>query len=147
MVYTLKQFAAMFHTTEHTVRYYTDIHLLPCQRDKGNRRIFNEESVNWMQGIACLKGCGASIEDIKEYCDLCRLPESRETLYARYQIILRQREQAYKRIEEAKATAAYMDEKVQHYEQILSGLIPDDSNPEHWTEDTRPEKHEGYKHG
>lgn len=141
MTYTLKQFAEMFNTTEHTIRYYTDINLLPCQRDKGNRRIFNEESVNWMQGITCLKGCGASIEDIKEYCDLCRLPESRETLYARYQIILRQREQAYKRIEEAKATAAYMDEKVQHYEQILSGRIPDDSNPEYWTESTRPEKH------
>lgn len=141
MTYTLKQFAEMFHTTEHTIRYYTDINLLPCQRDQGNRRIFNEESVNWMQGIACLKGCGASIADMKEYCDLCRLPESRETLYARYQIILRQREQAYQRIEEAKATAAYMDEKVQHYEQILSGLIPDDSNPEHWTEATRPEKH------
>lgn len=141
MIYTLKQFAEMFHTTEHTIRYYTDINLLPCQRDKGNRRIFNEESVNWMQGIACLKGCGASIEDIKEYCDLCRLPESREILYARYQIILRQREQAYKRIEEAKATAAYMDEKVQHYEQILSGQIPDDSNPDHWTESSRPKNH------
>lgn len=141
MTYTLKQFAEMFHTTEHTLRYYTDINLLPCQRDKGNRRIFNEESVNWMQGISCLKGCGASIEDIKEYCELCRLPESRETLYARYQIILRQREQAYKRIEEAKATAAYMDEKVKHYEQILSGLIPDDSNPEYWTDSSRPKKH------
>ena len=103
--------------------------------------VWSEESVNWMQGITCLKGCGASIEDIKEYCDLCRQPESRETLCARYQIILRQREQAYKRIEEAKATAAYMDEKVQHYQQILSGLIPDDSNPQNWTDDTRPEKH------
>ena len=131
----------MFNTTEHTIRYYTDIGLLPCQRDRGNRRIFNEESVNWMQGITCLKGCGASIEDIKEYCDLCRQPESRETLCARYQIILRQQEQAYKRIEEAKATAAYMDEKVQHYQQILSGLIPDDSNPQNWTDATRPEKH------
>ena len=141
MTYTLRKFAEMFHTTEHTIRYYTDINLLPCQRDQGNRRIFNEESVNWMQGIACLKGCGASIADMKEYCDLCRLPESRETLYARYQIILRQRERAYQRIEEVKATAAYMDEKVQHYEQILSGLLPDDSNPEHWTEATRPEKH------
>ena len=141
MTYTLKQFAEMFHTTEHTLRYYTDINLLPCQRDKGNRRIFNEQSVNWMQGISCLKGCGASIEDIKEYCELCRLPESRETLYARYQIILRQRKQAYKRIEEAKATAAYMDEKVKHYEQILSGLIPDDSNPEYWTDSSRPKKH------
>lgn len=141
MTYTLKQFAEMFHVTEHTIRYYTDINILPCERDKGNRRIFNEESVNWMQGISCLKGCGASIDDIKEYCRLCKLPESKENLEARYQIILRQREQAYKRIEEAKATASYMDDKVQHYEKILSGIIPDDSNPENWTENTRPDKH------
>ena len=141
MTYTLKQFAEMFHTTEHTIRYYTDINILPCERDKGNRRIFNEESVNWMQGISCLKGCGASIDDIKEYCRLCKLPDSRENLEARYQIILRQREQAYKRIDDAKATASYMDDKVQHYEKILSGIITDDSNPENWTEDTRPDKH------
>ena len=141
MTYTLKQYAEMFHVTEHTIRYYTDINILPCKRDKGNRRIFNEESVNWMQGISCLKGCGASIDDIKEYCRLCKLPESRENLEARYQIILSQREQAYKRIDEAKATASYMDDKVQHYEKILSGIIPDDSNPENWTKDTRPDKH------
>lgn len=141
MTYSLKQFAEMFHVTEHTIRYYTDINILPCKRDKRNRRIFNEESVNWMQGISCLKGCGASIYDIKEYCRLCKLPESKENLKARYQIILRQHEQAYKRIEEAKETASYMDEKVQHYEKIMSGIIPDDSNPGNWTENTRPDKH------
>ena len=57
MIYTLKQFAEMFNTTEHTIRYYTDINLLPCQRDKGNRRIFNEESVNWMERLRCIY-CG-----------------------------------------------------------------------------------------
>ncbi len=31
MIYTLKQFAEMFHTTEHTIRYYTDIHILPVR--------------------------------------------------------------------------------------------------------------------
>ena len=72
MYYTIRQLADMFQITEHTVRYYTDIGLLPCQRDGGNRRVFDEESVNWMQGIACLKGCGASIEEIKKYCELCR---------------------------------------------------------------------------
>ena len=47
--------------------------LLPCERDSENRRVFNEESVNWMQGIQCLKGCGASIGNTKEYCRLCLL--------------------------------------------------------------------------
>lgn len=141
MYYTIRQFAEMFETTEHTIRYYTDIGLLPCQRDSGNRRVFDEVSVNWMQGITCLKGCGASIEAIKEYCELCKLPESRETLEARYRIILHQREEAYKRIEEAKATARYMDDKVAHYESILAGEIADDTNPCNWTKENRPERH------
>ncbi|MCU6761549.1 HTH-type transcriptional regulator AdhR [uncultured Roseburia sp.] len=141
MYYTIKQFAKMFHTTEHTIRYYTDINLLPCQRDGGNRRIFDEESINWMQGITCLKGCGASIEDIKEYCNLCRLPEEKENLIARYQIILRSRKQAYKRVEEARKTAKYMDEKVKHYEDILAGAAPDDTNPRSWTAENRPQHH------
>ena len=141
MYYTIKQFSEMFDTTEHTIRYYTDIGLLPCQRDGGNRRVFDEESVNWMQGITCLKGCGASIEDIKEYCRLCHLEENEENLTSRYRIFLKQREEAYKRLEEARKTVAYMDHKVKHYEDILAGLVPDDSNPGKWTEENRPEIH------
>lgn len=64
MRYTIKQMAEMFGVTEHTLRFYTDKGLLPCERDSGNRRVFTEESVNWMQGIQCLKGCGVSLEDI-----------------------------------------------------------------------------------
>ncbi len=138
MYYTIKQMAEMFDVTEHTLRFYTDEGLLPCERDSGNRRVFNEESVNWMQGIKCLKGCGASIEDIREYCRLCLLEESEENLRARYAIICRQRVEAYKRVAEAKATAKYMDDKVAHYEAILAGLAPDDTNPKNWTAENRP---------
>lgn len=141
MYLTIKEFAKKFNVSEHTIRYYTDIGLLPCKRDGGNRRVFDNESENWMQGITCLKGCGASIEDIKEYCRLCLLEENEENLKARYQIILKQREQAHKRVEEAKATAKYMDDKVKHYEDILAGIIPDDSNPRTWTDKTRPNNH------
>ena len=141
MTYTIREFARIFHVTEHTIRYYTDIGLLPCRHGSGNRRIFDEESVNWMQGITCLKGCGASLEIIREYCRLCRLEESEENLKARCQIIQRQREQAYQKLEEAKATVKYMDEKAAHYEKILAGLAPDDTNPGKWTKETRPTDH------
>lgn len=136
MHYTISQFARMFHTTEHTLRYYTDIDLLPCKRDDKDRRIFDEESVRWMQGIACLKCCGASIKDIKEYCRLCRLEESEENLRARYEIILKQREEARLKLAEAAATAEYMDNKVKHYEDILAGRIPDDTSPGNWSQRT-----------
>ncbi len=132
MHYTIKQFANLFHTTEHTIRYYTDIQLLPCQRDEANHRIFDDSSVNWMNGITCLKKCGASLKDIKEYCRLCHLEESEENLKARYQIIKKQQKRAQEKVKEAKATAAYMNQKVKHYEDILSGLLPDDTNPDNW---------------
>ncbi len=141
MTYTIKEFADMFGVSEHTVRYYTDIDLLPCQRVGRNRRVFDEESVNWMQGIICLKGCGASIDEIRKYCDLCRLPESEENLRARYQIILDQREKAFERLEEAKATVDYMNQKVEHYQDIMKGLAEDDTNPGKWTAEKRPERH------
>ena len=51
MTYTVKEFTQMFHVTEHTVRYYTDIGLLPCNRDGGNHRIFDDSAANWMRGI------------------------------------------------------------------------------------------------
>ena len=139
MYYTIKQMAEMFDVTEHTLRFYTDKGLLPCELDGGNRRVFNEESINWMQGIKCLKGCGASIEDIQEYCRLCLLEESAENLRARYAIIAKQRAEAYKRVAEAKATAKYMDEKAAHYEAILAGLAPDDTNSRNWTAENRPQ--------
>ena len=40
MDHTIKQMAEMFDVTEHTLRFYTDKGLLPCQRDSGNRRVF-----------------------------------------------------------------------------------------------------------
>lgn len=39
MEYTLKEFAQMFGTTEHPVRYYTDIGLLPCSPQGVERRV------------------------------------------------------------------------------------------------------------
>ncbi len=141
MKYTIKQFAKKFSVSEHTVRYYTDIGLLPCKRDSGNCRVFDDESANWMQGICCLKGCGASIEDIKEYCRLCLLPESTDNLKSRYNIILKQRDKAYIRLREAQDTVGYMENKVMHYEEILSGVLPDDTNPQKWTESTKPQGH------
>lgn len=132
MTYTVKEFAEMFHTTEHTVRYYTDIGLLPCKRDGGNHRIFDETAVNWMKGITCLKNCGMPMKDIKQYFDLCQLEESEENLLARYRIIAKQHDAAHKKVAEAKATADYIDFKLKHYEEILAGRIPDNTNPANW---------------
>jgi predicted site-specific integrase-resolvase len=81
---------------------------------------------------------GVTEHTLRFYTDKGLLEESEENLRARYAIILKQREEAYKRVEEAKATAKYMDGKVAHYEAILAGLTPDDTNPKNWTAENRP---------
>ena len=58
-----------------------------------------------------------------------------------YRIILKQRSEAYKRLSEAQATVSYIENKVRHYEDILSGALPDDTNPQKWTESTKPQTH------
>ncbi len=127
MTYTVKEISEKMGLTEHTVRFYTDKGLLPCRREKNNRRIFDDESVNWLRTIQCLRKCGISIEDIRSYSALCM--EGNSTLSVRYEFMKSHRELALKRLEEARELVSYMDHKVRHYEDILEGRAPDDTNP------------------
>jgi DNA-binding transcriptional MerR regulator len=61
-MYTVKEIAKLLDMTAHTVRYYTDIGLVPTlKRDKNGNRPFDEESKNWLIGIKNLSGSGMSI--------------------------------------------------------------------------------------
>lgn len=116
-MYHVKELARLAGVTEHTIRFYTDQDLLPCQRDANNRRIFDESAVETLTVIQCLKHCGMSIEAIKRYTDLYKLGDV--SLHDRYQIILEQRELAYQRLQEAQEVVAYMEQKVAYYEQAM----------------------------
>jgi DNA-binding transcriptional MerR regulator len=127
----VKEVANLLELTEHTVRFYTDKGLVPSvQRDKNNNRLFDEESINWLTGVKYLKQCGMTVEDIKTYVDLCLKGDS--TIQERYEIILKQKEIAQTQLEEAKQRAKYMEEKANHYLDIINGVVPDDMNPGEW---------------
>ena len=127
MKYSVKQIADLMGMSEHTIRYYTDLKLLPVKRDKANRRVFDEESVNWLMGIKCLKGCGMSIEDIKRYGDLCLIGD--ETLKERREIMYNQLAIAEQKLKEAQEVFDYVTKKVAHYDDIIAGKTADDTNP------------------
>lgn len=130
-MHTVKEVSKLLDLTEHTVRFYTDKGLVPSvQRDKNNNRLFDQESINWLIGVKYLKQVGMSVEDIKSYVDLCL--EGNSTIQERYEIILKQKEIAQAQLEEAKRTVKYMEEKANHYLEIVNGVIPDDTNPGDW---------------
>ncbi len=71
-----------------------------------------------------------SVEDIKSYVDLCL--EGRSTIQERYGIIMKQKATALAQLEEAKQRAKYMEEKANHYLDIINEVLPDDTNPGKW---------------
>jgi DNA-binding transcriptional MerR regulator len=130
-MYNVKEVAKMLELTEHTVRYYTDKGLVPnVKRDKNNNRLFDDKSIDWLTGVKNLKRCGMSVEDIKNFVDLCLGGDS--TIQKRYEIILKQKAAAQAQLKEAKQRVKYMEYKANHYLDIINHGIPDGTNPSKW---------------
>ena len=131
-LYTVNEVAKMYGVTTHTIRFYTDKGLIPpLKRDKNNNRLFDRESLNWLEGCICLKGCGMSIKDLKHYGELCLKGDS--TLKERYEMIVKYRDLARENLINAQKVLDYAEHKVKHYEDIISGKTYDNSNPSTWT--------------
>lgn len=46
-MYTIDEISKLLDMSKHTIRYYTDLNLVPSlQRDKNGNRIFDEDSKN-----------------------------------------------------------------------------------------------------
>ena len=130
-MYTVREAATLTGISEHTLRYYTDLELVPTvRRDKNNNRQFDEESINWLRGIKCLRACGMPLEAIRDYCALCRAGDV--TIEARYAIILEQLEAAKAQLVEAQKRVEYLQCKAERYQDIIRRHAPDDMNPSNW---------------
>ena len=57
--------------TYQALKYYCNEGLVPnVKRDKNNRRIFDEKDIKWIKDLVCLKKCGMSIQEMKDYLAL-----------------------------------------------------------------------------
>jgi DNA-binding transcriptional MerR regulator len=130
-MHTVKEAATITGLTEHAIRFYTDKGLVPSvQRNQNNIRMFDEESINWLHGIRCLKQSGMPIGVIKEYVDLCLKGDS--TIPQRYVLMMEHKEAALAKLEEAKLHVAHLEEKTALYQAILEHRSPDTTNPGNW---------------
>ncbi|GIO85617.1 MerR family transcriptional regulator [Paenibacillus faecis] len=130
-MYTVKEAAQITGLTEHAVRFYTDKGLVPSlQRNENNIRMFDEESINWLLGVKCLKQSGMPIEVIKMYIDLCLQGDS--TIPQRFKLMMEHKEAALMKLEEAKRHVAHLEEKTALYQAILEHRSPDTTNPANW---------------
>ena len=55
-----------------TLKFYCNEGLVPnVKRDKNNYRIFDDNDVAWIGSLSCLKSCNMSIQEMKDYLNLC----------------------------------------------------------------------------
>ena len=109
------------------MKFYCNEGLIPhVKRDKNNRRVFDERDVAWIQSLTCLKKCGMSIQEMKEYLALCLLGES--TIPQRKEMLARKQEVLHQTVRELQDSIAYIDWKQNYYDEVLSGKRPYESN-------------------
>lgn len=117
--------------TVHTIRHYCDMGLVPNLRhDINGNRIFDEESMNWLQVASFLRASGMTISDIKHYFELCL--EGNTTIEERYEIFLTLKTKAEEELKFAQLRLDCISDKVNHCQDIIAGKCEDDCNPLNW---------------
>lgn len=126
-MYTMMQVCRELNMSYQTLKYYCNERLVPnVKRDANNRRIFDERDVKWIRDLSCLKKCGMSIQEMKEYLALCL--EGRGSILSRKEMLARKRVALLDSIRELEESIAYIDWKQNFYDEVLSGARPYVSN-------------------
>lgn len=115
---TIAEVSKKFDLTADTLRYYERIGLLPTvNRNSSGNRDYTEEDCRWVQFIRCMRSAGLSIEVLIEYVSLFQ--QGNETTGARKELLLEQRKQIVAKVEELQNTLAYLDKKIDGYEERM----------------------------
>lgn len=126
-MYTMMQVCREVGITYQTLKFYCNEGLVPnVKRDKNNRRIFDEKDIKWINDLTCLKRCGMSIQEMKEYLDLCL--QGASTIPLRKELLAKKQEALRLSIKELENSVSYIDWKQNFYDEVLSGNRPYISN-------------------
>lgn len=127
MMYTMMQVCKETDMTYQALKFYCNEGLVPnVKRDKNNRRVFDERDVKWIKDLGCLKKCGMSIQEMKEYLELCLQGES--SIPQRKEMLAEKQKALRATIQELEDSVAYIDWKQNFYDEVLSGKRPYVSN-------------------
>lgn len=127
MLYTMMQVCRETNMTYQALKFYCNEGLIPnVKRDSNNRRIFDERDVKWIKDLTCLKRCSMSIQEMKEYLELCLQGES--TIVRRKEMLAQKQQALRISIQELEDSVAYIDWKQNFYDEVLSGKRPYVSN-------------------
>lgn len=118
--YSIKQACELTNLSYDTLKFYCNEGLVPnVKRDKNNYRIFDDKDIEWIKNLSCLKNCGMSIAEMKEYLKLClkgksSIPDRQKILDAKMIELIHKRQEIQDSID-------YVTWKQNFYKDVLSG--------------------------
>ena len=119
-MYSMKEACTLTNMTYENLKFYCNEGLVPnVKRDRRNYRVFDEHDIKWIQSLNCLKSCGMSIAEMKQYLALCM--EGEGTIPERQVILAEKKETLLQSITELQKAVAYIDWKQRFYDDVLSG--------------------------
>ena len=113
-MYTMKQACQAAGMSYETLKFYCNEGLVPnVKRSANNYRIFDDHDINWIKSLSCLKRCGMSIAEMKEYLALCL--EGEKTIPQRKLVLIKHKDELQMKIRELEDAVRYI------YDDVLSG--------------------------
>ena len=127
MTYSMKQACQKTGLTYDTLKFYCNEGLVPnVKRAANNYRIFDDDDIAWINSLSCLKNCGMSIQELKEFLDLCA--EGETTIPARLEILASKLEGLQKEMKRLQDSIDYVKWKQNYYHDVLAGKVEYRSN-------------------
>ena len=116
-----KKLYAMKEACEQTgLPYETLKYLVPnVKRLDNNRRVFDDHDIAWIKSLTCLKKCGMTIEEMKQYLAYCL--QGPDSIPVRKIMLDKKRSLLQEKLQEIQESIDYIDWKQNFYDEVTSG--------------------------
>ncbi|MBS7576627.1 MULTISPECIES: MerR family transcriptional regulator [unclassified Enterococcus] len=111
----ISKVADLMDLTPVTLRYYERVGLIPpVNRKNGGVRDYQDEDLNWVEFIKCMRNSGLSVEALIQYTSLYQLGDV--TLDDRKTILVNERAKLIEKYEALGSTIKRLDRKIEDYD-------------------------------
>ncbi|MFD5421953.1 MerR family transcriptional regulator [Streptomyces sp. NPDC127069] len=112
--YTISEVEARTGLTQHTLRWYERIGLMPhVDRSHSGQRRFSDKDLHWLGFVGKLRATGMSVADMVRYAELVR--EGDHTVDERRELLERTRREVLARVAELTDALEVLDFKIALY--------------------------------
>ncbi|MFE7422775.1 MerR family transcriptional regulator [Rhodococcus sp. NPDC057529] len=122
--YSIKDAAALTGLPASTLRYYESVGVIPpiSRGESSKHRVFDEDDLGQLLGIACLAATGMSVGDMKEY--VANGHHGAAAASAQIELLTQRRQQLELEAQQIALRQRYVDLKIDYWHAIDAGDEP-----------------------